>query len=330
MQTGKGMVGPAAGLLIKRPIYLILFCIFILEMFFPVIIKNLWTLRIFMFANIFVIFAIAYDIMSGYTGQISFGHSLFFGGAGYTSGLLSLHFQLPLPVTILAGLATALIFGVILGYVCLRLKGIYLAVVTLICPFVIMTILHLSPTALGGDNGIAGFAHLAGGSLRSQFYIVLFVTTISLFILLILGRGNFGLILQTIREDEIGAEAAGVNIAKYKMQAFIISGLFSGLAGALFVHIIGSVGPTTLSLHYAAFPVTMIFLGGASSIIGPAIGAYIITFLDLYLLSVPYVRVIIYAAIIILVLRFFPGGLIAVPKEIGRFIKWLSLKSRDS
>jgi branched-chain amino acid transport system permease protein len=314
----------------KRIVYLGLFLFFILELFFPLIISDYWTLRIIMFSNIFVIYAISSDLLMGYTGQVTFGQSFFFGGAGYMSGLLSLNFGLPLIFCIVAGCIIAFIFGLFVGYICLRLKGPYLGVVTLICPLVLMTIVHISPTYLGGDSGIAGFAQIAGGSLLGQFYIVLIVTTASFFFTLILAQGNLGLILKTIREDESGAEAAGVNTTKYKVLAFTISAVFGGLAGTLLVHTTGSVAPTVLSPHYSILPLIMLYLGGASSIVGPAMGAYFITFLDLYLVAFPYLRVIIYAAIIIIVIRFFPGGLMTIPREIRRFIKWLSSRSQDS
>lgn len=310
-------------LLKSKQLYSILLSFFIIELFFPVFISDYWILRIIMFANIFVIYAIAYDLLGGYGGQISFGHSLFFGGAGYVSGLLSLNFDFPLIFCITVGGLFSLIFGFLLGYVCLRLKGPYLAVVTLICPLVLMTIVHLSPTYLGGDNGISGFAQLAGGSLQKQFHIVLLITAICLYIIMKLAQGNVGLLLKTIREDEIASEAAGINTTKYKILAFVISGVFAGLSGSLYTHIMGSVAPTTLSPHYSILPIIMIYLGGSSSVIGPAIGAYIITILDLYLLKFPYIRVIIYAVVIIIVLRLIPGGLISLPK-VRRAIKWQS------
>jgi branched-chain amino acid transport system permease protein len=158
---------------------------------------------------------------------------------------------------------------------------------------------------------------------------VLIVATASFLIVLSIARGNLGLILKTIKEDELGAEAAGINTTKYKLTAFIISGFFGGLSGTLYVLIMGSVAPTTLSPQYAMLPVFMVYLGGAASILGAAMGAYVITFLDLYLLAFPYVRIIIYAAVIIFVLRFFDGGLMAVPKEMRRFIRWLSSRSKD-
>ena len=314
----------------KNSVYIAVILFFLVELFFPLLITNYWNLRIIMFANIFVIYAISSDLLFGYAGLVTFGQSLFFGGAGYVAGLLSLNFGLPLIACIAAGCVVAFLLGLLIGYICLRLKGPYLGVVTLICPLVLMTILHLSPTYLGGDNGIAGFAQLAGGSLRAQFYIVLVVTLVSILITLKLSRGNLGLILKALREDEAGAEAAGLNTTKYKVIAFAYSGVFGGLAGALYVHIMGSVAPTTLSPHYAMFPIMMIYLGGASSIVGPAIGAYVITYLDLYLLAFPYLRVIIYAAIIIIVLRFLPGGLMAIPEGIRRLRKWPSSKSQGS
>lgn len=330
MLNPAGGTGFPSGHWVKKPVYLGILLFFIVELFLPLLIQNYWILRIIMFANIFVIYAITYDLLAGYTGLISFGHSLFFGGAGYVAGLISLNLGWPVPICIFFGCLGAFIFGILLGYICLRLKGPYLAVVTLICPLVLMTILHLSPTFLGGDNGIAGFASLAGGNLLGQFYIVLLLTVASLFIILRFARGNLGLIFKTIREDETGAEAAGINTTKYKVLAFVISGVFAGLAGTLYVHSMGSVAPTTLSPHYSILPVIMIFLGGASSIVGAAIGAYVITVMDLYLLAFPYIRVIIYAAIIVVVLRVIPGGLIGLPGEIRRYRRWRSLMSKGS
>jgi branched-chain amino acid transport system permease protein len=295
-------------------IYVATAVFFLFQLVLPLVVDE-WTLRIILFANIFVIYAASYDLLAGYTGLVSFGHSLFFGGAGYVSGLLSLNFGLPLLACLLVAWIAALVTALGVGYISLRLKGPYLAVVTLVFPLLLANIVHLSPQYLGGDDGVAGFDLLVGGSLQTQFYIVLFVTLAAVLVILRLARGDFGLILKTVREDELGAEAAGINTTKYKVLAFVISGGFAGLAGTLYTHIMGSVGPTTISLHYSILPVIMMALGGASSIVGAMVGAYVITLLDQYLQALPYVRVLIYAAIIVGVLRFFPGGLIGVFKN---------------
>jgi branched-chain amino acid transport system permease protein len=298
-------------------IYVATVLFFLLQLVLPLVVDE-WTLRIILFANIFVIYAASYDLLAGYTGLVSFGHSLFFGGAGYVSGLLSLNWGLPLLACVIAALIAALVTALGVGYISLRLKGPYLAVVTLVFPLVLANIVYLSPRYLGGDDGIAGFDLLGEGSLQTQFYIVLFVTLAATLVILRLARGDFGLILKTVREDELGAEAIGINTTKYKMLAFVISGGFAALAGTLYTHIMGSVGPTTISLNYSILPIIMMALGGASSIVGAMLGAYVITLLDLYLQALPYVRVLIYAAIIIAVLRFFPSGLIGLFKRIWR------------
>jgi branched-chain amino acid transport system permease protein len=298
-------------------IYVATALFFLLQLVLPLVVDE-WTLRIILFANIFVIYAASYDLLAGYTGLVSFGHSLFFGGAGYVSGLLSLNLGLPLLACVIAALIAALVTALGVGYISLRLKGPYLAVVTLVFPLVLANIVHLSPRYLGGDDGIAGFDLLGEGSLQTQFYIALFVTLAATLVILRLARGDFGLILKTVREDELGAEAIGINTTKYKVLAFVISGGFAALAGTLYTHIMGSVGPTTISLNYSILPVIMMALGGASSIVGAMLGAYVITLLDLYLQALPYVRVLIYAAIIIAVLRFFPSGLIGLLKRIWR------------
>lgn len=311
-----GVKAPPAGRKSSR-IYVATTVFFLLQLVLPLVVDG-WTLRIILFANIFVIYAASYDLLAGYTGLVSFGHSLFFGGAGYVSGLLSLNSGLPLFACLLIAWVAAVAMALGVGYISLRLKGPYLAVVTLVFPLLFANIVYLSPQYLGGDDGIAGFTLLASGSLQTQFYIVMFVTLVASLVILRLARGDFGLILKTVREDEFGAEAAGIDTTKYKVLAFVISGGFAGLAGTLYTHIMGSVGPTTISLHYSILPVIMMALGGASSIVGAMVGAYVITLLDLYLQAFPHLRVLIYAAIIIAVLRFFPGGLLAVFKNLRR------------
>lgn len=292
-------------------IYIATALFFLLQLVLPLVVDE-WTIRIIIFANIFVIYAASYDLLGGYAGLVSFGHSLFFGGAGYVSGLLSLNLGLPLLACLVIAWITALVTALGVGYISLRLKGPYLAVVTLVFPLVVVNIVYLSPRYLGGDDGIAGFTLLAAGSLQTQFFIVLLVTLAAALVILWLARGDFGLFLKAVREDELGAEAAGINTTKYKVLAFVISGGFAGLAGTLYTHIMGSVGPTTISVHYSILPVIMMAFGGASSIVGAMVGAYVITLLDLYLQALPYVRVLIYAAIIVAVLRFFPGGLLGI------------------
>lgn len=314
-KEGQRVVGSFSELGRRGAVYFVVLLFFLLELALPLVVEDKWTLRTIMFANIFVIYAVSYDLLAGYTGLISFGHSLFFGGAGYVSGLLSLNLGVPLLASMGVAWVASLVAALGVGFICLRLKGPYLAVVTLVFPLVAANIVHLSPRYLGGDDGIAGFAQLASGSFYAQFYIVLLVTLGATLVVLRLARGDLGLILKTVREDEFGAEASGVNTTKYKVLVFVISGGFAGLAGTLFTHIMGSVGPTTLSLHYSILPVIMMSLGGASSIVGAMVGAYVITLLDLYLQALPYLRVLIYAAIIIVVLRFFPGGLMAVVRK---------------
>lgn len=288
--------------------YTILTALAVLEVVFCWVTDDEWMLRVLLICNIFALFAVSWNLVGGFVGQISLGHALFFGGAAYISALLNLHFQVSLLISMIAGILGAIVFSLVLGVPTLRMKGPYLSVVTLVTPMVFVAIINMYPVALGGDCGFTGFTSLANGDLRQQFLIILCLSLISILIMLKLTRSNFGLILKAIREDDFAAEAAGLNIARYKIVNFMISGLFSGLAGVLFVHFQAAAAPGML--EGSIMPIIMTMIGGMGTMIGPIIGAYIITFCNEYLIKQPEFRIIIYCVITILVLRFGPEGIV--------------------
>ena len=295
--------------------YLFICAFAVLELIYCYFTDNLWVLRILLICNIYALFAVSWDLVGGFIGQISLGHALFFGGAAYVSALLNFHFGIPLIVSMIAGVLSAIIFALILGLPTLRLKGPYLSVVTLITPMVFIAIIYMYPVALGGDCGCTGFQSLANGDLKTQFFIILAVVLISVLLILKLTNSNFGLILKAIREDDFAAEAAGLNITKYKIINFIISGILAGLCGVLFVHFQGAVAPTMLEVTNSIMPIMMTMIGGIGTVVGPIIGSYVIIFCSEYLVKQPEFRIILYCVIAILILRFSPAGIMGWLKK---------------
>jgi len=295
--------------------YIIICAFAVLEVIYCYFTDNLWVLRILLICNIYALFAVSWDLVGGFIGQISLGHALFFGGAAYVSALLNLHFGIPLILSMISGVLSAIIFALILGLPTLRLKGPYLSVVTMITPMVFIAIIYMYPVALGGDCGCTGFQSLANGDLKTQFFIILAVVLISVLLILKLTNSNFGLILKAIREDDFAAEAAGLNITKYKIINFIISGIFAGLSGVLFVHFQGAVAPTMLEMTNSILPIMMTMIGGIGTVVGPIIGSYVMTFCNEYLVKQPEFRIILYSVIAILILRFSPAGIMGWLKK---------------
>ena len=139
-----------------KKVYLVLLILAIIETIVCLTTENLWILRIFLVANIFCIYAASWDLLGGYCGQVSIGHALFFGGAGYVSSILNLNLGIPLVASAFAGIAAAVLLAFIIGRPILRLRGPYLALGTMVIPLILITIITLFPLQLGGEGGISG------------------------------------------------------------------------------------------------------------------------------------------------------------------------------
>ena len=287
---------------------------FLLLLFFvPTITENPYILRVLIFANIYSIYAASWDFLSGFTGQMNFGHAVFFGVGAYAAALLNLHAGLPPWATILIGALVAVLMGLIVGIPALRLRGHYLALVTLAFPVMLMGVVFAFPQFTGGELGISGIAPLARSGV-SAYYISLITMIASALILWKLTdvRSTFlriGIILHAIREDEITARVSGINTIKYKLLAFCISGFFAGIAGGLATHVLRIAGPSNLSILFSFQPIIWTIFGGIATIYGPITGVYILYPLMEFLRIVPELRMLIFALIVIFVLLFMPEGL---------------------
>jgi len=284
----------------------VLFCTFLF--FLPLIAKNSYLLLILSFANIYSIFAVSWDLLSGYTGQFCFGHALFFGVAAYTCAVLNLNFGLSPWITIPIGALTAVAVGLIVGVPCLRLRGIYLSLATVSFPTILLGIVFAFPEQTGGELGLYGITPLS--SPLCNYYLILILMLVSSFIVWKIVNSRIGIIFQAIREGEVTARASGINTAKYKLLAFIISGFFAGLAGGVYAHWMRTVGPSVLTTALSFQIITMVILGGLATIYGAIGGAYIVTLLTEYLRFTIEWRVLLYSAAVAVVLICIPRGIL--------------------
>jgi len=284
----------------------IFFFLFILLL--PFFTDDIYILRIFTLASIFAIFAASWDLLSGFTGQMNFGHALFFGVGAYSAALLNLHLQIPpwgsIPLGALVGVAA----GLIIGIPSLRLKKTYLALTTLAFPIILLGLVFTFPGFTGGELGISGIDKLA--PTRVQEYYIIAVLMLGLCtIMWAITDSNTGIIFHAIREDEIAVRASGVNTTRYKLMAFCLSGFFAGIAGGLYAHFMRIAGPSTLEVSLSFQVVIWAIFGGAATIYGPIAAVFFLYPLVEFMHVLKDYRILMFAFIVLLVLLFMPDGL---------------------
>ncbi len=289
----------------------LLICLLLL--IFPLISQEPYVLRVLIIASIYAIFAASWDLLSGFTGQINFGHALFFGVAAYTAAILNLNLGLAPWATIPLGAVAAVLAGLIVGVPCLRLRGTYLAFATLAFPLILVGVVYAIPSVTHGELGIYGIASLSASRVVSYYIVIPSMLALG-FIMWKISDSKTGLIFHAIREDEVTARASGINTTRYKLLAFCLSGLFAGIAGGLYAHFTKSAGPSTLELLLSFQAIIWAVFGGIATIYGPIAGVLILYPLTEYVLikyfAVPTeARLLITAIIVLLVLLFMPRGL---------------------
>ncbi len=265
------------------------------------VIGSFWQLNIFIIC-INIIMSVSLNLINGYTGQFSLGHAGFMAIGAYTGVVLTTNFHMPFLIAILAGAVTAGFLGFLIGLPTLRLNGDYLAIATLglgeIIRIVIMNIDYV-----GGAAGFKGIPH------NTTFPWVFFVMLIALFFIKNFVNSTHGRSCIAVRENEIAAEAMGVNVTKFKVMAFTIGAAFAGIAGVLFAHCFYIINPASFTFMASFNYLIMVVLGGLGSITGSIAGAFVVTFISAALASWPEFRMIIYALILILLMFYRPQGL---------------------
>jgi len=275
----------------------------------PVVTQDPYLLRILILTSIFAILAASWDLLSGFTGQMNFGHALFFGVGAYTAALVNLHAHIPPWGSIPLGALAAVLAGLIIGIPCLRLKGTYLALTTLAFPIILMGIVFAVPNITGGELGVSGIARLSGSRL-GDYYIT---TVLMLGLCTIMWKitdSNTGIIFHAIREDELAVRSAGINTTRYKLLAFCLSGFFAGISGGLYAHFMRIAGPSTLEVSMSFTVVIWAIFGGIATIYGPAAAVFILFPLLEFFRFWPEYRMLMFAIVVLLILLYMPDGLI--------------------
>ena len=235
---------------------------------------------------IFGIFALSLNILWGYTGLFSLGHAAYFGVAGYTSGILLVNLGIKnFWITAPAGVLTAVVFAAILAVPALRMSGAYFLMVTLAMGELIFSVAEKWRSVTYGGDGLVGISlpnlHLGFTMNNFYFYYLVFIFFIVCsFLIYRIVNSPFGDALQGVRENEPRMRSLGYNTWLYKYMAFVIGGLFAGVAGVLFGHFTGIMAPGHIGIMTSTLVMLMVILGGSSVIFGPVLGAAIVLILE--------------------------------------------------
>jgi branched-chain amino acid transport system permease protein len=303
----------------KVIIYLL---IIVLLFLLPTIIKDSYFLYMAILSGIFVILALSLNVIVGYAGQMSFCHSAFFGVGAYTSAILVMNLKFSFWLALPLAMVAALILAFIIGYPSLRLRGPYFAIVTVGCAEVVRSILYNWVDLTGGPMGLpkipppdpirlGNLFTLTFNTRQSYYYLVLVFVLLTLFIIIKLMKSKAGRAFIAIREDEGFARSIGIDIKGYKILAFAISAIFGGMAGSLYAHYILFISPVSFTIAESINVILMVIIGGMGTMVGPIFGAILLTALPEVLRAVADYRMVLYGLLLMLVMIFLPGGLMA-------------------
>ncbi|MDQ6941505.1 MAG: branched-chain amino acid ABC transporter permease [Candidatus Eremiobacteraeota bacterium] len=239
----------------------------------------------------YALFAVAFDLLLGFTGLLSFGHAMFWGGAAYVSTILIAKANVPFPLAALAAVAYAAILALIVGAIAIRRQGIYFAMITLALAQLQYFFAYQLGFWTGGENGVqlSGRGTLFGLGLENDvgfYYGVLAIAVLGTYLVVRVVRSPFGAVLGAMRENEQRAIALGFRVDRYKLVAFVLSGTLAGVAGVLFAVGNRLSGLDGVDWHTSGMVVMMSILGGIGTVFGPIVGAGIFESLDHFLPSV--------------------------------------------
>jgi len=265
------------------------------------VIGAFWQLNIVLIC-INIILAVSLNLITGFTGQFSIGHAGFMAVGAYMSAVFTVKLGMSFAVAILAGAGAAAILGFAIGLPTLRLQGDYLAIATLgLGEIIRITILNIP--YVGGASGLMGIPRY------TNFTWAFFAMVFTIFFIKNFINSSHGRACISIRENEIAAEAMGVDTTKYKVLAFTIGAAFAGVAGGLFAHYFYIAHPASFTFMKSFDILTMVVLGRLGSISGSITSAILLTFISAGLASYPEWRMVIYALLLIVLMIYRPQGL---------------------
>ncbi len=279
--------------------------------------RESYYLDVLIVIGIYFVLIMALDLIIGYTGQLSLGHTGFFAIAGYVSALLTLNLGLSPWLALVAGVVCNALIAFLLGLIVFRTRELYFATITLAFGMIVGSLAIALYDVTGGTVGIGGVKPLAVGDFEFdtglRVAILVWVVAIAIFWLSsnIVGS-RVGRAMRAIHTDEVAAQALGVDPMKYKMQVFVLSAMLASIAGSLYVHYRGIISPGMVDVVLLIQSLMMLFLGGVGTLWGGLLGVALLTLLPQMGTMIESYKILIYPVVFLVILLFLPNGLVGI------------------
>ena len=280
----------------------------------PILTPNMYIMQIINMIGIYIILGISINVLTGFTGQLSLGQAAFFGVGAYTAALLNTRAGLQFFPCLLGAIAMTALFGVILAVPALKVKGSYLALLTMGFGEVVRIVMINWTPVTNGTAGVRGIESpvifgFAFDSLTKYYFLIVFFVVLCLLYQNIIIKTRTGRALIAIREDNEAAELTGINVTTYKIRAFVFSSVYCGIAGCLYAMMINYVSPDTFTNNTSSVILWTAIVGGFGTIVGPVLGGVVMQVLPEALRFLGDWRLVVYGVVLLIVILRFPGGL---------------------
>jgi branched-chain amino acid transport system permease protein len=292
---------------------LILYVLAIFVFCFPLLFPESYWITVFIYVGIYGLIVVGYDLLLGYCGQISLGHNALFAIGSYSTAIMTTWFGWSPLAAIGSGILITCLIAFLVGIPTLRLRGYYLAIATLGFAFIVESLIRIE--YLGGSSGITDIPpfNISGytfDSDRSYYYLVWSIVFLSVIVCLRIGESALGRSMKAVHTDEEAAGCMGINVAKTKIQVFVFSAALASIAGSLYAHYGTIIAPGSFNIMLSVKLLLMLFLGGAGTIYGGLIGAFILFALPEFLGHLERFELVLEGLVFMLILIFLPGGLV--------------------
>jgi branched-chain amino acid transport system permease protein len=298
---------------------------------------GLYQTELLIYSMAFAIAALGFNLLLGYTGLLSFGHSAYFGAGAYAVALIVQRLQIQsMELLILGALLGTLVIAALFGYVCVRHTRIFFGILTLALSQVLWSLAYKFFWVTGGTDGIrvprnaitllGGLVDFKGAGAYQRFiyayyYYVLALFVVAVAIMWVIVHSPFGKALQAIRDNEVRAGFVGIRVRRYRWIAFVISGLFAGLAGALWVPLNGLTTPDILYWPFSGEIVFMTVLGGFNTFLGPIVGAIAFNYLKVYAVASSQYWQLVLGGVLVFLVMALPAGIVGTLVNLAKKLR---------
>ncbi len=296
------------------------FLFIILAIFPPFLLSQYW-LHVMIISLFYVMMASSWNLIAGFTGQISFAHAAFSGVGAYVSGMMAVYLGLPPWLGVLIGAGVAALLGLGLGYLCIRMGGIYLSLTTLGFSEILRIIITNEDKWTRGTMGLQIPGFFTEYSKASYYYVFLVIAILLLVVIYWIIHSEMGLTFRAVLNDELAASSSGINTIRVRALAFTISSAMAGLAGGLYGHYLMLITPDIPSLGQMFLVLAMAVIGGMGSFAGPIIGSFVLEILSEYIRIYGEYHLLLFGLVALAMARFAPEGVIGLLGKKWR-IEW--------